>query len=335
MSFPIDFVSYRHLPAEWEGEVVFCDIDRTYLATRFSSLKSMARIPFEFAIDKQDIPGMAGLLHEVRRGPQRESRHTPLFFISASPPQLRSVIERKMLLDGLEFDATIFKDWLGVVWSRRLRRFREQIGFKLTALLRLQAQLPLGRQDVLIGDDLESDSLAFCLYADIIAGRLVGAEIVPVLMANGVAADDAADISRLAAGLDPGPQVKRIYIRLDRHEADKFVDFAPHLIAANGAFQIAVCMYAEKGVSLAGVVRVARDLVGRGVSRETLHAKLADAVRRGLIARSVAAEVREGLAQRGLAAARSLPHGLDRAWARALERPSAVTWTPAHLLRRP
>ena len=144
MSFPIDRASYRDYPAEWKGSVFVCDIDRTYLATRLSSYKGMMRVPFEAAVDKIAIDGMRPLLREIRRGPRSRSRHTPLYFVSASPAQLRPVIERKMLFDGLEFDGTTFKDWLGVVRSGRLGRFREQVGFKLTALLTARRELPAG-----------------------------------------------------------------------------------------------------------------------------------------------------------------------------------------------
>ena len=143
MPFPIDRVNERSFDPAWSGEVFICDIDRTYLYTRFSSLKGLASIPFEFAIDKQDIEGMTPLLREIRRGPERRSRNTPLYFVSASPAQLRPVIQRKMLLDGLEFDGTIFKDWLGCVTSLRLRRLKEQLGYKLTALLLQRSELLL------------------------------------------------------------------------------------------------------------------------------------------------------------------------------------------------
>ena len=183
---PIDRLNQREYPEGWVGDVFVCDIDRTYLATRFSSLKGMARIPFEFAVDKVAIDGMTTLLKEVRRGPDEMSRQTPLYFVSASPAQLRPVIERKMLLDGLEFDGTTFKDWVRVVFSGRLKRFREQLGFKLTALLSARGDLPAGARETLIGDDHESDALAFVIYADVIAGRLRGDALLQTLERHGV-----------------------------------------------------------------------------------------------------------------------------------------------------
>jgi len=329
VSFPINRVSYREFAPDWSGEVFSCDIDRTYLATRFSSLKGMARIPFELAIDKQDIAGMAALLKEVRRGPGRESRHTPLYFLSASPPQLRSVIERKMLLDGLEYDGTTFKDWLGVVRSRRLKRFREQIGFKITALLRARLDLPWGARDVLIGDDLESDGLAYSLYADILARRLNPEHVEPMLRRLGVAEDDAKDIVTLSERVKQAAPVRGICIRLERHEASEFLDFAPHLVAARGAFQMVVGLYARGCVSLDGVVRVARDLVHRGMSRDGLLEHLLDAIRRCIAAADEVEKVRSVLVNSGLAADQPFDAEADSEWARAADCDPSEPWVPA------
>ena len=38
MAFPVDKQNERCFEPAWCGEVFVCDIDRTYLATRFSSL---------------------------------------------------------------------------------------------------------------------------------------------------------------------------------------------------------------------------------------------------------------------------------------------------------
>src|SRR5437868_8900070 len=91
----------RRLTAEYRGDILLWDIDKTYLDTRFSSMRGLLAIPFEFAIDKRTIPGAAVLLRALRRGSGEESALVPLYFISGSPPQLRRVVERKMLLDGV------------------------------------------------------------------------------------------------------------------------------------------------------------------------------------------------------------------------------------------
>ena len=59
VAFPISRANYRTLDPDWEGQVFVADIDRTYLSTHFSSLRGMARIPFERAAEKKDIEGMA------------------------------------------------------------------------------------------------------------------------------------------------------------------------------------------------------------------------------------------------------------------------------------
>jgi hypothetical protein len=301
MTFPINQVNERVLAPGWSGQVFVCDIDRTYLYTRFSSLKGISRIPIEFAIDKMDIEGMVALLKEVRRGPERVSRHTPLYFISASPAQLRPVIERKMLLDGLEYDGTIFKDWWGVLTGLRLKRFKEQLGFKLTGLLTLHQQLPGSATELLMGDDLESDPLSFCLFADAVAGRVEGELLDAVLQAQGVAARDARDICNMVRQLHPSEGVQRAYIRMERHEqAEHFLDYYPHLHACRDAFQVSVSLLGQGAVSEEGVARVAADMRRRGRGMGHLDERLCECASRGLLPVEQVAALRELLASRGL-----------------------------------
>ena len=228
MSFPIHRVSYRTLDPDWEGEVFIADIDRTYLATHFSSLRGLARIPFERAAEKEDIEGMARLFREIRRGPEEGSRYTPLFFVSASPSQLRPVIEQKMTMDGIGFDGTTFKNWGKVIRRMSFSRLREQIGFKLTALLAGRAMLPTGAIEVLIGDDLETDPVTYAIYADVLAGRIPVSDLARILMLNGVGETDARSIVTARRELRPGRGVRRAFIRMERHaDPDWSIEYAP------------------------------------------------------------------------------------------------------------
>lgn len=331
MTFPVHRHVERTLPRSWGGEVLVCDVDRTYLATRFSSLRGLFRIPFEFAVDKQDIAGMAALLRELRRGPGPASRCTPLYFISASPAQLMPVLQRKMLLDGVEWDGMTFKDWKGVLRSLRPARFREQLGFKLTALLLGRTELPVARE-LLIGDDLESDPLAFALYADLLAGRLQPGEVVRILVRHGVARDDASAAVALAPA--PGPPgaggVSRAYIRMERSVSpDTFLDCWPGLVACRGAFQMALSLWAGGQIGSAGVIRVAWDLRTRGVSGDVLGLELGEASRRCLLDAEHTAEIHGLLAGRGLLArwvpALARP---DPLWQEAAVHNADKPWTP-------
>ena len=319
MSFPIDATNERTFEADWAGEVFICDIDRTYLYTRFSSLKGISRIPLEFAVDKQDIEGMAVLLREVRRGPEPRSRHTPLYFVSASPAQLREVIQRKMLLDGLEFDGTIFKDWKGVLASLRLRRFKEQLGFKLTAMLHLRRQLPVGAEVLLMGDDLETDALAFCLLADAAAGRLDHQQLLRVLCDSSVDRTDALAICRELREGPPGfSRVKRALIRLERHaSADDFLEYWPFVAVCHGAFQMSLGLWSQGSLADAGVIRVAGEMVRRGADPAQLDEQLCDCRRRGLLDQEPAATLREELASQDLMSVQGPLPAVDGAWAEA------------------
>jgi hypothetical protein len=332
MSYPIERHSDRALGAEWHGEVFVCDIDRTYLATRFSSLRGLARIPFEFAIDKREIDGMVALLKEVRRGPNRHSRSTPLYFVSASPAQLRPVIERKMLLDGLEFDGTTFKDWVGVLRQLRPSRLREQLGFKLTALLAGRAELPAGAQEVLIGDDLENDVLAFALYADLLARRLSREQALRVMRGQGVLRDDALAIC--AAAQRARGQVRAGFIRMERFsEPEAFVAYAPHLAACRSPFQMALGLFEAGSVGLAGVERVGQDLRGRGISMARITFELVDAVQRGLMSAAQGAVAAQALSRAEMPVSLPATLVMKASWAAAFGRAGEEPWTPSEYWR--
>lgn len=329
VSFPIHRAHYRTLDPDWEGEVFIADIDRTYLATQFSSMKGMARIPFERAADKEDIAGMARLFREIRRGPDDERRDTPLFFVSASPAQLRPVIERKMMMDGIGFDGTTFKNWVGVVRKLRFKRFKEQIGFKLTALLSGRAELPPGALENLIGDDLETDPLTFAIYADALAGRIPASDLARLLTLNGVYEADAEAIARMRRRLKPGRGVKRAYIRMERHaDPDVFKEFGPGVVGCHGAFQMAAALMHEGSISERGVIRVAEDLLQRGLPPEDLRDRMRDLCRRALLTPDETVALAQKLTDADLVPALGDPGQPDPEWQAVWRRGPERLWTP-------
>ncbi|MCX4240790.1 phosphatase domain-containing protein [Paraliomyxa miuraensis] len=329
MGFPIHRANYRTLEPGWEGEVFVADIDRTYLATEISSMKGMARIPFERAADKVDIAGMARLFREIRRGPGPERRDTPLYFVSASPAQLRPVIERKMMLDGIGFDGTTFKNWVGVFRKLRLRRLREQVGFKLTALLAGRAELPRGAIENLIGDDLETDPLTFALYADVLAGRIPVTDLFRILRLNGVMEGDAAAIVTARRRLAPGRGVKRAYIRMERYvDPDVFLDYGPGVIGCRGPFQMAAVLMREGSVSEEGVLRVAGSLLLRGLAPEQLSERLRDLCGRALLSPEQTMALGERMAAQQQIPPLTDPGLPDPKWEAVWRRGPERLWTP-------
>ncbi len=329
MTYPIHRASYRTLDPHWEGEVFVADIDRTYLATHFSSMRGLAKIPFERAADKEDIAGMARLFREVRRGPTEDRRDTPLYFVSASPSQLRPVIERKMALDGIGFDGTTFKNWGGVVRRLRLRRFREQIGFKLTALLAGRAELPSGAIENLVGDDLETDPVTFALYADMLARRIPASDLARILQLNGVMEGDARSIVRSLRELPRTRGVRRAYIRMERHaDPDVFKPFGPGIVGCRGAFQMAAVLGHEGSISAQGVVRVAEDLIQRGLPPKELIDRLRDLCRRALLSPDETRALATRMQGEGLVPPLGDPGRPDPSWVAVWRRGPERLWTP-------
>jgi len=214
--YPLWIAEQRDYPEGYAGRVFVWDIDKTYLDTRFSSLRGMARIPVEFAVDKRAIPGMPETLRGLRRGVGKGFAAAPIYFVSASPPQMRRVIERKMLLDEVEHDGLVFKDWLAALRGLRPGRLTEQLGFKLCALLACRRSRPASRE-VLFGDDVESDALAFSLYARLLAGEMSPGDAEQALQEAGVKRDDRRCVQALLDELGgSGGRVERIFIHLAR-----------------------------------------------------------------------------------------------------------------------
>ena len=213
--FPMVRKLQRSLPADYEGPVYTWDIDKTWLDTRFSQVKGMLKIPFEFAVDKKALPGTTALLHALREGPSGRE-HRPLFFITASPPFIRKTIERKMLIDGIEFDGITYKDQLEVFRRRQFGSLREHTAFKLGALLLLARAFPLGAQIYMFGDDAERDAWIYCMFADICAGRLRGDRLIATQVRMGVLQHYAEDVASLAQDLPERERVQGVHINLVR-----------------------------------------------------------------------------------------------------------------------
>lgn len=207
----------RTLSPDYRGDVLVWDIDKTYLDTRFSSLRGLLAIPFEAAIDKRALPGTVPLLRALRRGPGDTSALVPLYFVSGSPKQLRGVIERKMTLDGVDFDGITFKDQWGLMRAGRPRAIAEQVGYKLIALLLYRLETPAEARWLLFGDDAEKDGAVFTLFGDVCAG-LKKATLETELRRLGVARQEREVALALADELEPAGSnpVERIFIHLEQ-----------------------------------------------------------------------------------------------------------------------
>lgn len=276
--------------SKYDGLVCTFDLDKTYLDTRFESFRKLVRIPFEKAEHKKNIPGVAAVVREIRRGPSASQPPVPLYFISGSPEGMHKVVTEKLKLDGVGFDGILFKNWRSAVRKFQFKKIIDKIGFKLAALIYARSVFPLKAQEVLFGDDSEYDATIYALYADIVAGNLENYEVLTILKKWEVAQDELELISdnlkRLNdSGYRPRDAVQRIFIHLEqRSAAHLHTSLSGKVVPTQNYFQTAVILYKMNAINRAGLFRVISDMIRNynfGVAEFTTSTE--DLLRRSLI----------------------------------------------------
>src|SRR5262252_2805928 len=111
------------------------DLDKTYLRTEFDTLRDLVRTALERPDQKRTNPGASTLLREMGRS------GISVHILSGSPEQMRRRLEDKLRLDGITWDSFTLKPNLQNVLRLRFRAVRDQLGYKLPALLRARARL--------------------------------------------------------------------------------------------------------------------------------------------------------------------------------------------------
>lgn len=272
------------------------DLDKTYLKTEFDTLKQLFRAAIEGAEAKQSVPGASALLRELRA-----AGGARICFISGSPRQMRRVLTKKLKLDGVEFDEFILKPNLRNMLTGRFRAMREQVGYKLPALLAGRAGLPPETKETCFGDDAEADGFIYSLYGDIIAGRVKRRLLEEILQRAGTYEDDAQRAVSLAEALPTAEAVARIFIHLDRRSpTSRFDRYGARLVPIFNYFQAAVVMFEDAQLTAPAVVRVALEMVDRfGYTVDALRNSLQDLLRRGRLRRATARALADELSQEG------------------------------------
>lgn len=315
-----------HLVFRW-------DLDKTYLKSEFETFRDMMRIPFEKAEDKVAAPGVAALIRAARESALSRGHVIRVHFLSASPPQIGRAIRRKLEIDGVVYDGIIFKNQLQRLMRGKFRHLREQVGFKLTELLKARRAEPPNAREYLFGDDWESDPLIYSLYADIVAGRIDTAELAAILRAVRVDPPLIDEACALAAGIQPVDAVARIFINLERRTPPAQLRvYGDRLVPAFNYLQTAACLYDADVLSAAGVVQVARSLLDdSSYTSERMLNSLADIARRGYVRAAAAADLRAALAAAGIVAGLPPPSRLQRVrqwWRTRRAVPAAVAAAP-------
>ncbi|HSI03885.1 MAG TPA: phosphatase domain-containing protein [Myxococcota bacterium] len=285
---PIDMVvvptDFRvPVPPEYTGDVFVWDLDKTYLRTKFESFGDLVRTIRQTAKDKVAYPGATPLLRALRRGPNGVR---PIYFVSASPPQIREKILEKFALDGVEVDGIYFKDNLRNVRPGRFKRLREQMGYKTLALMDLRAKLPPGAVETMFGDDAETDVAIYSTFSEIIEGHIANWPLYELMLKQGVFRDEALRIAWRARKLARRDGVRRIFITVHRDNLEPryFRRFGNRVTGTRTYFQTAMALHAEDRIAIEDVAVVAEELLGRGgMSKYELSRQLDDLRRRAVL----------------------------------------------------
>ncbi len=238
------------------------DLDKTYLRTEFDSLRDLVRTALERPDEKRTNPGASTLLREMVRTGVR------VHILSGSPEQMRRRLEDKLRLDGITWDTFTLKPNLQNLLRLRFRAVRDQLGYKLPALLRARARLAAQGEpavestESLFGDDAEADAYVYSLYADFVAGR-VGEDLLLRVLERGRVYDDVvAEAMETARTVERADAVERILIHLERQTPpDDFRKYGPRVVPFYNYLQAAFVLHEDGRLGPESVLRVAVELV--------------------------------------------------------------------------
>ncbi len=207
--YDLQRVISRHIHKEYaraEGRLhVICDIDKTYLETKFENLRQLIRIPFEAPSEKITVAGASEFLLALRWGrspPDAESQHEyprGLHFVSSSPPQLRGTLQAKLRLDGLDWNSDTFKNQVYNLRRGRMDLLKHHVAYKSAAILQIVRTLPPESRVIFIGDNAESDSYIYFGISALLTGRLTPAGYATYLTQAGVDGLLAQDLERFVS----------------------------------------------------------------------------------------------------------------------------------------
>lgn len=263
-----------------QAHVARWDLDKTYLRTEFDTIKDLVRTALERPDEKRTNPGAATLLREMVRSGVR------VHILSGSPEQMRERLESKLRLDGIAWDSFTLKPNLQNMLRLRFRALRDQLGYKLPALLRSRASIPEGAPlptETLFGDDAEADAFVYSLYADVISGRVDAAGLRTICENGRMYEDVLEEVLGDAAKIRPADAVERIFIHLERQSPpDEFAAYGRRVVPFYNYLQAAFAMHEDGRLPTEAVLRVASELVLlHRFDGDSLARSYADLARRG------------------------------------------------------
>jgi hypothetical protein len=288
----------RLLPTQGGAVVVRSDVDLTYLDTDFMSTTGKLALLVQRGSERNTLPAMQALYRGLRRG-ATSADDIPLSFLSGSPNFFKMVLEEKMRLDAILQDGVVLKPFKDIIAAKVtdvdlggvVPALEEQVGYKLTALLKLRLDVPADTREILMGDDSEADAVAYALYHRFtskelnVAGLLAALDAVPVDATWRPVAMDLA--TRVAPLLPATAPVVAIYINRTGKPNTRF-PVASWTIAGltryhTGAWPLALDLFEDARLSGPATAAVKARLIELGQAAATVNAAAQDAVTAGFV----------------------------------------------------
>lgn len=246
------------VPPPERPRVVRWDLDKTYLHTDFDSFRGLFWAAVEKPETKRSVPGAAALIRVMR------SEHpTVLTILSGSPSQMRQALESKLRLDGVAWDDFVLKHSLRNLVRLRFRALRDQVGYKLPALLGQRSRGPADAdREILFGDDAEADAFVYTLYGDILGGRVSDKLLRAILEHAGTYPDVIDETIQLVQTVPLTDPVRRVFIHLDRRSDPEFFRrYGAKVVPVSDYFQAALVLVGDGELSPLGASQVAAAVV--------------------------------------------------------------------------
>ena len=250
---------YKSIEEIKDSSYIFVwDLDKTYLDTDFSGFRKILKIVFEQAVKKRNVPGTDQLVRSLARC----STPFPIFFISASPPQMQEKIYEKWMHDRVEPYGFYSKDNLKNLRFDRWARLTNHIGFKIQALMELRLLISKETKMICWGDDSESDATIYSLFSDICSHKLTDKETVFLLREFDVLSGQIDLILELRDQGDCFDPIHRVYINLAVDtDPEYYRKYGRRLMAVENSFEVALDLFQRGFLNLEGVTEVSKNLV--------------------------------------------------------------------------
>lgn len=248
-----------------KADVVYIwDLDKTYLDTSIDSLSGLFSTIFEKAFTKKNVPGTPDIIRSLARYRKKhfEEESFPLFFVSASPPQMESKVYEKFILDEIRPIGMFYKDNLKNLAPKKLLFLKKQIGYKVQSLLQLRTRLSDNVKMICFGDDSESDATIYNLFSDICSRRHTESQLTTLLEDLAVNYAQIDEILRLQNIIPIQDPVEKIYINLATDtDPEYYLKYGRRTLPTYNSFQVALDLVQDQRLSLEELGFIANGLM--------------------------------------------------------------------------